>query len=346
MNPIDSCRSPPPVGFSMPAEWAPHEGCLVSWPCNARSFSGHLWEAEMAFASVIDAVGRFKPVTVLVDSRTIGAAMSSLGERHRLLQLELDDSWIRDNGPIFLKSQGSEVAMVDFGFNAWGRKSTFQKDAAVPARLSAEFGVRRYEAPMVLEGGSISVDGEGTLLTTEQCLLNPNRNPDLSQEQIEQNLKDYLGVSKILWLERGQEDDITDGHVDGVACFCGPRTVMAARTMDRYDPNHTLLEANRSRLETLTDAKGRALEVIDIVQPSPREYLGQPITPGYINHYIANDGVVAPEFGIPEDNEALETLLSAYPGREIVCVNASAIEVGGGGIHCITQQIPEGGSLR
>ena len=329
-------------GFSMPAEWSPQSGCLVSWPCNSLTFRGLIGEAETAYAGVISSIASFEPVTVLSDPRTLPVAERSLANIARIVPLELEDSWIRDNGPIFVTSPEGEVAMVDFGFNGWGDKQPYQKDNDAPRVLSEEFGARRYETGMVLEGGSICVDGEGTLLTTEQCLLNPNRNPSLSRDDIERNLRDCLGVTKVIWLGQGLADDMTDGHVDGVACFCAPKTVMIARTKDDTDPNHDALEENRVRLETSTDAKGRSIEVIDVVQPRPREFLGQPITPGYINHFIANGGVVAPEFGIPEDAIAAETLRSVYSDREVVCVNVSAVEVGGGGIHCITQQIPEG----
>ena len=259
-----------------------------------------------------------------------------------ILQVDLDDSWIRDNGPIFVSSSEGEVAMVDFRFNAWGLKSTYDKDDAVPQFLSRKLDVRCYNAQMVLEGGSISVDGEGTLLTTEQCLLNKNRNPGLSKAEIEAGLKEFLGVKKIIWLGEGQVNDITDGHVDGVACFFSPGKVMIAQCQDKDDPNYRTLKENRERLETATDAKGRSLEIVDIVQPRAMEFEGLMITPGYINHYIVNGGVIAPRFGIPPDNGGLETLESVYPDREVVSVPAGHLEIGGGGIHCITQQIPDG----
>lgn len=335
-------KTPSELGFSMPAEWSPHRGCLVSFPCRPPTFRGLIKKAEAEYLSVIEAVSEFEPVTVLSDPSTARDATAKVGEGTTVLQVDLDDSWIRDNGPIFVSSHAGAVAMVDFKFNAWGDKASYSKDAAVPEILSKKLNVSRYAAPMVLEGGSISVDGEGTLMTTEQCLLNPNRNPGMGKDAIEGVLMDYLGIKKVIWLGKGQADDITDGHVDGVACFCGPKTVMIARTKDASDPNYETLVENRSRLETSTDAKGRSLEIIDVVQPRPREHLGERITPGYINHYVANGGVVAPEFGIPEDALAAETLESSYPDREVVTVSVPCIEVGGGGIHCITQQIPDG----
>lgn len=289
---------------------------------------------------MIEAISEFEPVTVLSDPSTTDAARKQMGTTSSVLEVELDDAWIRDNGPIFVTSTSGTVAMVDFLFNAWGGKGPYRKDNLVPGVLSREFGWRRFQAPMVLEGGSITVDGEGTLMTTEQCLLHENRNPTLGRAEIEGLLKAFLGVSKVIWLGNGQADDITDGHVDGVACFCGPKTVMIARTDDDSDPNYEALVENRSRLETSTDAKGRSIEIIDIVQPRPREVDGEMITPGYINHYLANGGVVAPEFGIREDASAADTLRSAYPDRTVKCVSVPHIEIGGGGIHCITQQIP------
>ena len=338
--------TPSAKGLSMPAEWDPHRGCLVSWPCNPPIWYGHMRQVESEYLSVIKAIDRFEPVTVLSDPSTSVEAKQRVGQGIGVLTVKLDDSWIRDNGPIFVTSASRDVAMVDFLFNAWGSKGSYEKDAAVPSILSAEFDMLRFTAPMVLEGGSIAVDGEGTLMTTEQCLLHENRNPELGRDEIEALLKDFLGVKKIIWLGKGQANDVTDGHVDGVACFCGPKTAMIARTDDDSDPNYEMLVENRERLETSTDAKGRSIEIIDIVQPSPREVGGREITPCYINHYLANGGVVAPEFGIREDVSAADILRTAYPDRDVLGVSVPHIEIGGGGIHCITQQIPSGNALR
>lgn len=335
-------RTPVADGLRMPAEWAPHRGTLVSWPCREKSWRGHIAGARIEYAEVIKAIQRFEPVQVLTSPATLAEAKATLPGGSNLIMVDLDDSWIRDNGPIFVSSPSGDVAMVDFKFNAWGSKSAYVTDDAVPKVLSEKLDIRRYPASMVLEGGSFSVDGEGTLLTTEQCLLNENRNADMSRVEIETDLKDFLGVKKIIWLGQGQADDVTDGHVDGVACFCSPGKIMVARTKDHHDPNHDSLEDNRARLETETDAKGRSIELIEIVQPRPREYEGLVITPGYINHYVLNGGVVAPEFGIPEDSLAIDTLVSVYSDREVVSVHVGHVEIGGGGIHCITQQIPNG----
>ena len=336
-------RNPLRDGFAMPAEWSPHSGCFVSWPCNERTWHGHFDQSKAAYAEVVKAIHRYEQVTVLAAPSTADEARRIVGPGVNIFEVELDDSWIRDNGPIFVKDEHGQVAAVKFGFNAWGGKfPPYDRDDLVPVLLAKHLSMRHYVAPMMLEGGSISVDGNGTLLTTEQCLLNQNRNPHLSREDIERVLTDYLGTKKVIWLGRGLEDDLTDGHVDGVATFARPHLVVAAHTNDESDPNFATLKANITRLESATDAKGRSIEVIRMVQPRPMQVDGLPITPGYTNHYIANRGVVVPTYGIPEDDVAIETLKGVYPGREIVGANVAYIEIGGGAVHCITQQLPAG----
>jgi len=330
---------PSRAGFTMPAEWAPHERCLVSWPCRDLTWKSYFREAKESYAAVIRAISRFEPVTVLSDPSTAAEVQQALGTDTEVVTVDLDDSWVRDNGPIFVEGENG-LAMVGFRFNGWGNKAPFEKDAQVPRLLSRAFGMKLHEAPMVLEGGAISVDGEGTLLTTEQCLLNRNRNPTMSKEEIESVLSDYLGIRRTVWLWRGVEGDFTDGHVDGVACFARPRTVLAMWTPDVSDPNYGVLNENLERLQTSTDAKGRSIEVIKMVQPRPVEFCGHSITPCYVNFYIANEGIVVPTYDVPEDQNAIETLRSVFPGREVVGVKAAYIELGGGAVHCITQQVP------
>lgn len=289
------------------------------------------------------AINRFEPVTVLVTPASANEARRTLGPGIGLIEIQLDDSWLRDNGPIFVRNKDGQVAIVKFRFNAWGNKyPPYASDDLVPITLAELLKMRLYVAPMVLEGGSISVDGEGTLLTTEQCLLNPNRNPELTRDQIEDTLAGYLSVRKVIWLGRGVEGDITDGHVDGVACFAAPRLVLAAHTADSSDPNFSALEDNIERLESATDAKGRSIEVVKIVQPRPRVVDGIPVTPCYTNHYIANGGIVVPTYGTADDEKAIDTLRSVYSDREVVGVDCKYIEIGGGAVHCITQQRPVG----
>ncbi|MCJ7606387.1 MAG: agmatine deiminase family protein [Thermoplasmata archaeon] len=334
--------TPADGGFFMPAEWDRHAGCIISWPCRALTWQGHFENAKRAYSAVIGAIGRYDPVTVVADPRTVQEARSRLGPEARIIESALDDSWARDNGPIFLRREDDKLALANFKFNAWGNKGPWENDDKLPALLAERLRIRRYDAPMVLEGGAISVDGDGTLLTTEQCLLNANRNPDMSREDVEQVLASYLGIRKVVWLARGVEEDMTDGHVDGVAGFAMPHVVLAAHTSDDSDPNYVSLEDSVARLESATDAKGRALEVVRMVQPKPVPVGGVSITPSYVNLYFANGAVVFPTYGIREDDLARETLASLFPERDIVGVRVEHISIGGGDVHCITQQLPAG----
>jgi len=339
---MNRMRTPAEDGFKMPAEWAPHAGCYISWPCKGETWHGYIEDAKKAYIEVINAINRFEPVTVLADPSVYAEAREKLGKGIEILKVRLDDSWARDNGPIFVTSKDGGVALVNFRFNGWGKFTPYENDDKLPVFLSNHLRMRRYDASMVLEGGSISVDGEGTLITTEQCLLNPNRNPNLTREEIEKNLADYLGIKKVIWLWRGLIGDLTDGHVDAVAAFVRPRIVIAAYTEDRSDPNYAALKENMDRLLSSTDAKGRSIEVIKMVQAREFEFLGQYMTPYYCNNYIANGGVIVPVFGIPEDRIAIETLRSVFDDREIVEIQARYLEIGGGAVHCITQQRPAG----
>ncbi|MDH4123104.1 MAG: agmatine deiminase family protein [Thermoplasmata archaeon] len=330
----------------MPAEWAPHIGCLVSWPCKEETWGGHFNEAKKAYIDVIRGINRFEHVTVLSDPGTAGEARSALGGEAAVHEIPLDDSWIRDNGPIFLKSEDGKLAMVQFEFNGWGgRFLPCDRDAEAPEHLAEHLKIRRYTAPMVLEGGAITVDGEGTLLTTESCILNKNRNPDLTKELVEKILKDYLGVKKVLWVPQGIFNSMIDGHIDGVAAFVRPGIVIHASSKDESDPNYEVMKNNRAALETQTDAKGRSLEIINFPMPVRREINGDKIAPCYTNFYIANGGIVAPVFGDPNDVIALGILRQHFPKHVVVGVRSEFIGVGGGEVHCITQQIPTGTSL-
>lgn len=328
-------------GFSMPAEWAPHSGCLVSWPCKEETWCGFVTQVKRAFAEVITAISQFEPVFVLSDPSTTKEARRMVGEETEIIELPLDDSWIRDNGPVFVSSAKGDLAVVQFGFNGWGERfPPYDRDARVPELLADMGGFKRYAAPMVLEGGAISVDGEGTLLTTESCLLNQNRNPGLSRQRIDETLESFLGIRKVLWLRQGIHKSMIDGHIDGIAAFVGPSKVILASTDDDSDPNRAIMKDNRDRLETMSDAKGRSIEIIDFPMPRLREIAGNRIAPCYTNFYVANGGVIAPMFGEPTDRSVLEILRGLFANREIIGVRSEYIGVGGGEIHCITQQIP------
>ncbi len=323
----------------MPPEWGPHQATLMEWPTRTRAgFWGDLFDrAKRDYAEVARAVAAFEPVIMVVDPPQAGEARDHCGEGVEILPIPIDDSWMRDNGPIFVTDAAGRVALVDFRFNAWGEKfHPYDKDAAVPERLAAHLGIRRYEAPLVLEGGSFFVDGEGTLITTEQCLLNPNRNPTMTREEIEDGLREYLGVDTIVWLGRGGAGDRdTDGHIDGIAQYVRPGTVVLLAPRDPSDPDHESGRDNLERLRAARDAAGRELEVIGFsVEP--------PGSVPYLNFYLPNGGVVIPTAGEPQDEEALERIAKVFPDREVVGVPGRTLHEGGGGPHCITQQRPVG----
>jgi agmatine deiminase len=338
----------------MPAEWAQHEACLMAWPTRTRT---ELWgkaylEAQAEYAAVAAAISRFEPVIMVAmpgqgdEARAACAASQAEAGTHgiEVIELPIDDSWLRDSGPIFVAGDGERNG-VDFAFNSWGEKYLpYGKDAAITGLLLKHLGIARTQSDMVLEGGSISVDGEGTLITTEQCLLHPNRNPGLTRAEIEDELKSRLGVTKVIWLPWGGADDLhTDGHVDGVCVFIGPGRVAAQGCEDPHSPDYSRMAANQEVLERSTDASGRKLEVIE-VPPGPWvDVAGDSTCVGYVNFYIANGGVVVPLAGVPDrDEQALAIIRAALPDRQAVGVIARVIAFGGGGVHCITQQLPAG----
>jgi agmatine deiminase len=334
-------------GFSMPAEWAAHERCLISWPTAAREYWGEFYLlAQATHAAVARAVARFEPVLIIANPGEGGNAHSYCGSDVEVIELPIDDSWIRDNGPYFLLGPGGARAVADFPFNSWGEKYLpYDKDARVTELLCEHFGVRRFAAPMVLEGGAFTVDGEGTLITTESCLLHPTRNPQLSRERQEEILRDYLGVEKVIWLKAGRtEATDTDGHVDGVCHFVAPGRVILHMV---HEPNHVDYEnfqQNRRRLDEATDARGRSIEVLEMDRRTSIDIGGKHLTVTYVNSYQANGGLVVPTAGGGYDEHALERLREIFPEREVVGVPTPVLAYGGGGIHCITQQVPAAGA--
>lgn len=320
----------------MPAEWAPHERTIMGWPCRNELWGDQLGHAKADYAATANAVAAFEPLTmVCADAQDADEARAALAGEVEVVELPIDDSWLRDSGPIFVLDGDGARAGVHFGFNSWGEKFTpYDADAAIGGLLVDRLGDRRYEAPFVLEGGSVAVDGEGTLLTTEQCLLNPNRNPDLTREEIEQGLRDFLGVERVVWLGQGlAEDRDTDGHVDLIAAFIGPGQVLAQSTPPGT-PSSERMADNRSRLVAA------GLEVVDFPILPTLEVGGEQVAVGHLNFYLCNGAVIVPVAGLTTDAEALERIGAAYPGREVVGVPGGVIAFGGGGPHCITQQVP------
>ena len=329
-------------GLRMPAEWSPHERTLIAWPARRALWGDRYDEACAVHAQVARVVLASEPVTVVAAPDDEAAARLACGPGVDVVAIPIDDSWARDSGPIGVVGPGGRRAVVDFVFNGWGEKfAPWDRDDDLAARLAEYLDLPRYRAPFVLEGGAIAVDGDGTLIATEQCLLHPNRNPGLTRAEIETGLQRYLGVERVVWIPFGlADDDDTDGHVDNVACFVAPGVVLVQGCDDPSRPDHERLVINRRCLDGARDASGRAIEVVEVpVLPLVGTGRGQRAVP-YLNYYVANRTVVVPVAGHRSDQRILDLISSFYPGREVVAVPGAALAHGGGGVHCITQQVP------
>jgi agmatine deiminase len=350
-------------GYRMPGEFEPHAGCWMAWPERRDNWRDGARPAQEAVAAVAAAIASSEPVTMAVSDAQFERACSLLCSGVRVVELSSDDAWMRDIGPTFVVSGAGELRGVDWHFNAWGGRegglySSWERDERVARKVLEIEEAGRYRAPIVLEGGAIHVDGEGTVLATEQCLLNPNRNPELAKAQIEQVLCAYLGAGKVIWLGAGLCDDESDGHVDNLACFARPGVVLLAYAEHESDPQRAVCAAALARLEAATDGRGRPLEVVRLPLPAPvqmsaEEARGVLSAPGtkprragdrlaasYVNFYPGTATVVFPLLDTRYDEQAREILQACFPDREIVGVAAREILLGGGGIHCITQQVP------
>jgi agmatine deiminase len=325
----------------MPAETAPHEGTLMAWPARDELWGDLRDEAEDAYAEVATAIAAFEPVTMVArPGRAEGAAVRC-GPGIEVLELPIDDSWARDSGPTYVLEDDRRVA-VDWSFNAWGRKyHPYADDDRLPERWCAARGETRRRSPMVLEGGSIAVDGEGTLITTEQCLLHPNRNPTLSRSIIELELRTQLGIETMVWVPFGlADDDGTDGHVDNIVLVPRPGVVLLQGCDDPDEADHDRLAVDRRCLEGHLDARGRPLQVV-VVPVLPFVEVGGARRPvPYLNAYFCNGGLIVPVTGHPADDDVLAQIADHVPGRAVVPVPGAVLAHGGGGPHCITQQIP------
>jgi agmatine deiminase len=326
----------------MPAETARHERTLMAWPTVGIAAMG-LWGdagldgARAVYAEIARTIARFEPVTMIAAPADAEAAAAECGTTVSVVALPIDDSWIRDSGPIIVVGADGSRRAVHFRFNAWGEKwSPWDADAAVGASIAEHLGLPVQEVPMVLEGGAIAVDGAGTLVTTERCLLNPNRNPTMARVEIEQTLRASLGVERVVWLADAiAEDDGTDGHVDNVVAFTAPGSVLVQGCSDPDNPNRAIAIDNVKRL----DAVGIAVTEIPIL-PYAQFASGRRIPVPYVNLYALNGAIVVPTINDPADGDALAIIAEHYPGREIVPVPGALLAHGGGGVHCITQQVP------
>ncbi len=350
-------------GYRMPAEFEPHSGMWMLWPERPDNWRLNAVPAQKAFVEVARAIIRFEPLTVGVGQSQYETARFMLPVEVRVVEMSSNDSWMRDCGPTFV-SNGKTVRAVDWIFNAWGGEtgglySPWDLDDLVAQKTAEIERVERYKAPFVLEGGSIHVDGQGTLLTTRECLLNENRNPGKSQAEIEGLLKDYLNIDTVIWLNRGIYNDETNGHVDNICCFIRPGEAALAWTDDRSDPQYEISRENYEILNAAADARGRKLKIHKI--PLPRPILitkeesegvlavegtyprkeGDRLAASYINFVMCNGGAVVPTFNDEHDEQALNILAELMPERRVVGVYAREILLGGGNIHCITQQQPK-----
>jgi agmatine deiminase len=350
-------------GFAMPAEWAPHAGCWMIWPERPDNWRLGAKPAQRAFTAVATAISRFEPVTMMVSAGQFANARALLPAAVRIVEVSTNDAWCRDVGASFLLGPGGALGGVDWPFNAWGglRNGLYfpwDLDDAVAAKMLQMERAARYRAPLIVEGGAIHVDGEGTVLVTEACLLNDDRNPGAERQDVERMLKDYLGASHVIWLGQGVPGDETGGHIDNIACFVRPGTVLLTWCNDPADPHYAASRDAEARLLGATDAQGRRLTIEKIPMPTPMFFseeeaagidaggsgmvrrAGERLAASYVNFYIANGAIIAPEFGVPTDAAAREVLANLFPDREIVMIPGREILLGGGNIHCITQQQP------
>jgi agmatine deiminase len=331
---------PADLGYTMPAEWAPHEGCWIAWPKRPELWREHLEGARQDYLKVAQAIAAHEPVTMIADPSDAPDARSRCGDSIRVLSMPIDDSWLRDSGPTFLVDRNGNRAAAAFTFNAWGGKyRPYDQDATLGARIAEVRDVPVYRSELVIEGGSFLSDGEGTLITAETCVLNPNRNPGWSKADADAELRAMLGVSKIIWLPGDVADTETDGHVDGYIAYVKPATLLLEVVADPADPRYPIMAENRRVLEGETDARGRRFDLIPIAE-APRSAVAGNSCRSYVNFYLANGAVIAPAYGIAEDEAVMRTLRSAYPGLSVIAVPLRDLFRGGGGIHCITQQEP------
>jgi len=343
--------TPASLGFRMPAEWVPHRGTWLSWPHNEATWPGRFEPVPGIFAAMVRELTRAEDVHINVAGRDMEENVRTLlaQERVDLGRVRFhhnptNDAWCRDHGPIFLERSVDgrpEQAIVDWDYNAWGGKyPPYDLDDVVPTRIGEELGLRVFHPGIVLEGGSIDVNGRGTLLTTEACLLNPNRNPALTRVQIEQYLRDYLGVRHVLWLGDGIAGDDTDGHVDDLTRFVNSTTVVTVVEDDPADENYEPLQQNLQRLRSMKDQDGAALRVELLPMPRPLFHDGQRLPASYANFYVANGLVLLPGYDPARDGQARAMLERLFPHRRVVVIDCTDLVWGLGAFHCVTQQWP------
>ena len=353
-----SCQTPKSLGFHMPAEWESQEAICLSWPKNKETWMHHLSAVQEIFIQFVFHLHTGQKVFILVDDKKTEQLITKRLQENKInlsqitfFQLKTIDSWMRDIGPTFLvgkktKEGAKERAMVEWIYNAWGNKyDDLLPDTGLPERMN-QFPLlkylKRFEPKIVLEGGSIEVNGNGTCLTTKQCLLNKNRNPQLSQTEIEEYLKEYLGLSQVIWLNEGIVGDDTDGHIDDLSRFVNKTTILTAYEDDQADENYLILDENYKLLKKAKDLDGKPFTIIKLPMPGKLIEEGRRMPASYANFYIGNKAVIVPIFGHKNDEKALKILQNCFPDRKVVGINCVPLVYGFGTLHCISQQLPCG----
>ena len=342
--------TPRSLGFTMPPEWAPHRGTWLSWPHKEESWPGKFAPVPAVFAEMVRALAPREEVHINAAPEVEAAARAALKAADVATAnvffhpFPTNDAWCRDHGPCFVQRTVAgkvEEAIIDWGYNAWGGKyPPFDLDDVIPTKVGAKFGIQVFHPGIVMEGGAIEVNGAGTLLTSESCLLNPNRNPELSKEEIEGYLRDYYGVAHILWLGDGIAGDDTDGHIDDMTRFADATTIVTAVEPDATDDNHLPLRENLERLRRMTDQDGDPFRILELPMPPALFQDAQRLPASYANFYIANGVVLMPGYHPPTDTKARAVLAQAFPGREIVVIGSIDLVWGLGSFHCVSQQWP------
>ena len=334
--------SPSATGFHMPAEWTPHKAVWIAWPFATCEWKSNLEGAQNEFIELCKALHNSEEELNILTPNTeetdkLKTKLGNIPANYHVTSY--GDIWLRDTSAIFVKRADNAMAAVCFDFNGWGEKYQMPGDTEVSQTIATLSGVRIYRIPMVLEGGAIDVDGEGTLLTTKSCMLSPKRNKELSQKQIEDILASAFGITKTLWITEGLLNDHTDGHIDTIARFIRPGVVACMRAKDQSDPNADRLQRIYSELNQMSDARGRKLQIVEIPSPGKVAYDGDILPASYMNFYISKS-VLVPTYSVEADTEALDSIQKLFPDRPVVGVPARYILRGGGALHCITQQQP------
>ena len=344
-------KTPRQLGYRFPAEWEPQAATWFSWPHNKETWPGKFEPIPGVFTNIVKTLASYQHVNINVIDDAMAADVRSRllnakvdPSQFTLFKIPTNDSWCRDHGPAFVVNPNSPepLAVVDWGYNAWGGKyPPYDMDDIVPSRIAEQRNLPVFHPGIIMEGGAVDVNGEGCLLTSRSCLLNQNRNPALTQEEIEEYLVEYYNVDKILWVDEGIAGDDTDGHIDDSARFVSPNTIVAVVENNPADENHAILQKNLGALRGMTDVKGNSFRIVELPMPAPLYFNGQRLPASYANFLIANNVVLVPSFRDPNDSTAIEILQREFQDRTVLGIDCVDLAWGLGTLHCISQQEPE-----